>query len=260
MADPKNSGDASWFRHRPGVEPPALRLVCFPHAGAGSAAFADWQSGLPSGVAVLAACHPGRQDRLAEPPVGSMDELADRSVAALLPWLDRPYALFGHSMGSAVAYEVARRLAELPVLQPELLVASGRVAPHRVVPGDFPGDGDEEILASLREVSGHRLDAFAEPALRELLMPALRADYRVLRTYRPDRAVLDVPVAGCVGISDPRCDLAGIRTWAELTSAGFEHRLFAGDHFYPETHRSDLLGYLSRRLPCGGGIPVPARR
>ncbi|WP_327243886.1 thioesterase II family protein [Streptomyces sp. NBC_01320] len=241
--------DGLWFRRLRGTAEPALRLACFPHAGGTASMFRGWRRLLPPDVELLAARYPGRQDRIAEPVIESMDELAERITGALLGLLDRPLALFGHSMGSAVAYAVAAKLSAEHGVNPALLVVSGRPAPHRVEPTTVHHDGDEAIIESLRRLGSTQLDVFDDPDLRELLMPALRADYRVLETGRPHHPVaLDTPIVACAGISDPRCGLDGLRSWAELTTSSFTHRVFPGDHFYLEPYEADLVDYFSKHL------------
>ena len=112
---------------------PRLRLVCFPHAGGTPAAFRGWADRLPPEVELLIACYPGRHNRFADPLWTRMEPLADEAAAALLRLPDVPTALFGHSMGAAVAYEAAVRLqaAGRPPLR---LFVSGHPAPHRERP------------------------------------------------------------------------------------------------------------------------------
>ncbi|MFJ4570458.1 thioesterase II family protein [Streptomyces sp. NPDC088846] len=238
-----------WFRRLRAPDEPTLRLACFPHAGGTASMFQGWRRLLPPDVELLAAHYPGRQDRIADPVIESMDELADRITHALLGDLDRPLALFGHSMGSAVAYAVAARLTVEHGVRPALLIVSGRPAPHRAEPTTVHRDSDEAIIESLRRLGSTQLDAYDDPDLRELLMPALRADYRVLETGRPtDPVALATPIVACAGISDPRCGVDGLRSWSTLTTSPFTHRVFPGDHFYVEPYEADLVAYVSKHL------------
>ncbi|MEZ0090161.1 thioesterase II family protein [Streptacidiphilus sp. EB129] len=244
-----HSSSELWFRRQEGAAVPALRLVCFPHAGGAASMYRGWRRYLQPEVELLAVRYPGRQDRLAEPAVESMDELAGRVTAALRPYLDRPVALFGHSMGSAVAYEVAARLESEYGVPAALLAVSGRPAPHRAVPSALHHGGDASIIDSLRRLGSTQLQVFDDPDLRELLMPALRADYRLLETYRPSQPPpVRAPIVACAGISDPRCGLDGLRSWAELGTGTFSHRLFPGGHFYTEDCEADLVAHVSKHL------------
>src|SRR5947207_2161455 len=122
---------SKWFRvYRP-VSWPRLRLVCFPHAGAGATAYRSWPDLLPPDVELLSVCYPGRQDRFAEPFAPSVDALAAGVADALVPLTGGPFALFGHSMGAMVAYEVAVRLEQAHGIVPRHLFLSGRRTPDR---------------------------------------------------------------------------------------------------------------------------------
>src|ERR1700712_4687720 len=110
------------FHESPGA---SARLVCFPHAGGAATYFYPLSRTLAPSIEALAVQYPGRQDRRAEPCVDDIHELADLVAPALLEWADRPLALFGHSMGATLAFEVAGRLEKAGV-RPAGLFVSGR--------------------------------------------------------------------------------------------------------------------------------------
>jgi pyochelin biosynthetic protein PchC len=239
----------NWFRVHHRSDRPRLRLVCFPHAGGTAQLFHGWPARLPSDIEVLAVRYPGRQDRVAEPCVDDMGTLADAVAAALEPHLDRPLALFGHSMGAAVAYEVALRLEARPVVPVHVLV-SAHVPGHRADRSHLDDDTDEALIARVRRLGDLHSEVYDIPELRELLLPALRADHRLLRTYRPERArPLRAPITAYTGTDDSSCALDDIRAWADLTGAdNFELRSFPGDHFYLVPREADLLADIAERL------------
>ena len=234
----------AWLRRYRTVPAARLRLVCFPYAGAAANIFRLWHKALPDDVEVVAIQYPGRQDRLAEPPVDVMDVLADHVAEAVDQLPECPTVLFGHSMGSSVAYEVLPRLAAVP----RLLVVSGGSAPHRAMAKPVPGTEDD-VLAEVREVAGPH-EALADPELRALAMPALWADYRLIRGYlpRPEAQPVAVPIVGYAGLDDPTASPERVRGWAELTTAGFELVSFPGGHFFLESANDAVLADLAGRL------------
>ncbi|GAA3495600.1 alpha/beta fold hydrolase [Streptomyces prasinosporus] len=245
------TGPGIWFRRYPRAAAPRLRLVCFPHAGGNARLFHGWAARLPADVEVLAVRYPGRQERMDEPCAESMDELADRISEALEPERDRPLALFGHSMGAAVAYEVAVRLERHGTgdAGPALLLLSGRGAPHRTTPTALHRAADDVLVAGVTRLGTLGGDAYAVPELRELLLPVLRADYRLIETYRRERpTVLRAPVVAYLGDRDPGVSRSGIDGWAELTDGGFTVRSFPGDHFYLAPREAELTADIARRL------------
>ncbi|MEV5598637.1 cytochrome P450 [Streptomyces sp. NPDC052496] len=244
--------DASrWLLRRRVLPDPALRLLCFPHAGGAATFFHGWQDRVPPGTEVGAICYPGRQNRIAEPPLTSMTELADRIHAALRGLLDRPLALFGHSMGAIVAYEVAVRLAERDGVTPAALLVSGHAAPYLCAAGAPP-----ETAADDREIAA--LAAAADPALRhspellDLVMPVLRADHALLRAYRPARTPrLAAPVVAYRGADDPRATEDDMWSWQAMTRSAFRYRTLPGDHFYLTEEEAGLVADVVEA--CGGG-------
>ncbi|MFJ8545463.1 thioesterase II family protein [Streptomyces sp. NPDC093586] len=245
------TGPGIWFRRYRGAVAPRVRLVCFPHAGGNARLFHGWASRLPADVELLAVRYPGRQERMDEPCVESMDELADRISAALEPERGLPLALFGHSMGAAVAYEVAVRL-EAPAAGgpgPALLMLSGRSAPHRTRPTALHRAADDVLVAGVTRLGTLGGDAYAVPELRELLLPVLRADYRLIETYAgPRPAVVRAPMVAYLGDRDPGVSRPDVEAWAELTEGDFTVRSFPGDHFYLAPREAELTADVTERL------------
>ncbi|MEU7166944.1 alpha/beta fold hydrolase [Streptomyces morookaense] len=229
----------------------AARLVCFPHAGGTAAAFQGWPARLPADVETLVVQYPGRQDRIGEPCIEDMREMADRVTAELLDRCDVPLVLFGHSMGSGLAYEVARRLERDHGTAVSRLFVSARTAPHHVHGEKRHLLSDEDLVASMRSLGGPDAEVYDHPQLLPLILPPLRADLRLLDAYRPERAGLpriQAPVTACGGDSDHTCPTADLALWEELTTAGAEVRIYPGGHHFLRTHEADVAGVVSKHL------------
>jgi surfactin synthase thioesterase subunit len=218
---------ARWIRGFTDGDDARVRLVCFPHAG-GSATFFHPLSRLaPPGVQVLAVQYPGRQDRHAERCVTDIAEMADMIAAELADLADRPLALFGHSLGATVAFEVARRL---PV---QLLVASARHAPARHRTQSPPTEDDRSLVAGLRETGGMSAAALADAELLRMVLPVVRADYTAAATYRYRHGpALACRILALAGDADGLVDVVEMENWRGHTQDRFELMVFPGGHFY----------------------------
>ncbi|WP_034269727.1 thioesterase II family protein [Haloechinothrix halophila] len=244
-----NPHTTAWFRSFRPLPEPALRLVCLPHAGGTPAAYRGWSAHLPLNVELLATCYPGRQDRLGQPPIECMPDMVDALLTALLPLSDLPMVLFGHSMGASIAFETALLLEHNHGIAPEALLLSGRRAP-RLLTGRPPYlGGDEAIMADVRRLDETSSTVLDEPDLRDLVLPAIRADYRLLGTYKPTLdGVSSAPITAYVGDDDPDITEEHILGWTAHTSAHFTHRVFPGGHFYLAECESELVADVVTQL------------
>ncbi|WAZ20004.1 alpha/beta fold hydrolase [Streptomyces cinnabarinus] len=224
----------TWFRRYEPVSPGAVKLLALPHAGGSAPYFLPLARALAPGLDVLCVQYPGRLDRHREPALTDLRELAERVYRALVAAPAGPVVLFGHSMGAVLAYEIARRLESSGGGELLGVIASGRRAPHRFREETVHLRDDDGIVAEIRELSGTDPGVLDDEELLRMVLPALRADYRAVETYRetPGVSPLSAPVTVLTGESDSRVSLDDARAWEELTSGTFRFRSFPGGHFY----------------------------
>jgi medium-chain acyl-[acyl-carrier-protein] hydrolase len=235
---------------RPEDSGASRQLFCFAHAGGGPAFFRPWTAALAPEITVRRVLLPGREWRLGEPPFRHIAELVGPLCAALEPYLDQPYALFGHSMGAVVAYEVARRFSGPAGAAPACLIVSGRRSPGlasgRLRLSSLP---DDEFLAEVGRLNGIPAEVLSEPELLEMVLPPLRADFELAETYQPlPGGRLRCPVAAYMSTGDPETDYDGVLGWRETTTGEFSVRAFRGDHFYLKAGRPDVLNAVREDL------------
>ncbi|MER7701403.1 alpha/beta fold hydrolase [Kitasatospora sp. NPDC097605] len=241
--------DNLWFRRFHPFDAAPARVVMFPHAGGSAGFYRDWSAALSPYADVLAVQYPGRLDRIEEPAVASLTELAERVFAELRPWADRPLVLFGHSMGAAVAFEVARRFERDGVGGPVRLCVSGCRAPSDSRDSGVHRLSDAGLIAELGRLGGTDERLLADPELQALILPSLRGDYTAIETYvaGPGETVT-VPVTALTGDADPRVTVEQVHGWARHTTAALDVHVFPGGHFYLTRERRAVLDVVTAHL------------
>ncbi|MBF6300128.1 thioesterase [Nocardia amamiensis] len=244
--------DSEWLRTLRSETVARHRLLCFPPGGGPATAYRNLALRFGAGVAVHAVQYPGRQDRLGEEPITELGVLADRIAAEVLAQgvVDR-LSLFGHSMGATVAFETARRLERggRPIVT---LFVSGRPAPTFEETKRLHLASDDELIGDLIRLAADPapLEMLrAEPGLAELVLPAVRADYQAVETYRyrpgdPLRA----DIAALVSTGDPTMRPEQADEWRAHTSGGFDRATFPGGHFYLDERTAEVADFVGRRL------------
>lgn len=235
-----------------------MRLVLLPHAG-GSAMALPWRALLPPALAgrVVPLELPGRGRRFLEPAAPSLQLLA-REVAATVRAAagGEGVVLQGHSMGALLAYEAARELAAMGVAV-RGLVLSGREAPHWLVRRSGPPRHlltDAELVRELRRLGGTAADVLADPGLMELLLPVVRADFRLVETYRrAPGPPLAVPAVVLGGIDDPATSVAGLHAWDEVLSGPLAVERWPGGHFFLHDAPERFAALLGREAEAMAG-------
>ncbi|MFJ6793249.1 thioesterase II family protein [Streptomyces sp. NPDC091268] len=246
----REAGDAGSTGNTRIGEDTRARLLCLPHAGGAAGFYFPLHQVLAPDVEVLAVQYPGRQDRLREPGIDDVGALADGIVAALLPLPDdRPLALFGHSMGATVGYEVARRLEHGAGVRPAALFASGRRAPSRHREEWAHLKDDAGLAEELLLLGGTDGELLADPGLLRMVLPAVRVDYRAIETYRhrpgPE---LGCPIVVLTGSDDPRVTLDEAADWRRHTSGEHTVDVFPGGHFYLNDALGEIGALIRARL------------
>ena len=219
-----------------------LRLICFHSMGVGASLFTNFLLNPPAGFDIVAVQTPGRENRLSEPVLESVDQLVDQLVPHLLPLFDRPVVIWGHSYGGIVAVEVIRRLRERYQKEPVHFLVTGTVAPHlihlwqkrEVMLKTMVADNSAEYLISLSRYVD-------DPEFLKSILPLMRRDYPLLMNYRfQPSAPLDCPITAFAARQDDMVYTDEIREWSQQTVGGFELIEVDGDHWFLNRNR-DLI-------------------
>ena len=235
-----------WLRRFQPLVNPRITLVGLPHAGGAASFFLPLSRSLPDGIELAAVQYPGRQDRYREPPLTSVYALADRLADVLVgtPGL----VLFGHSMGAIVGFEVVRLLEQCGE-QCLGLVASGCRAPTLTQDNGVHRHDAAGLILETRRLGGTDTRVLDDDEMRAHILPALRADYTAIETYRAEPgAVVHCPVSVLVGDADQRVGVAAADEWRSATTGPFSLHVFPGGHFFLSTHPADVRDTLCARI------------
>lgn len=246
---PALQGSAAWLRIAPGEATPAVRLVCFAHAGGGASSFNGWRRDLPGWIELVKVQLPGREDRRDAAPYVRVDEL----IAALAPHvetlLDLPVMFYGHSVGSLIAYELTRALGHRGLPLPLALIISSRRAPHRALRHrhqlhDLP---DDELVRRVQELGGIPPGLLEGDKWRGHFLPRIRADLSLSDNYvDPAAPQLPCPLHAFIGARDDLVDHEDWEAWSELAGGAFSRRVLASGHFFSPGAHAELVGDVIR--------------
>lgn len=241
---------SSWVRINCPRPAARVRLICLPFAGGGANSYREWPTYLPEHVEVVPVQLPGRENRFDEPAIDAADLLAGRLLEGLLIYLDRPFALFGHSMGALIAFELARRL-RTKGLEPVHVFASGCKAPHlpRARATYRHHLSDREFTAVVGNMNGVPREVLENADLMELALPALRSDFKLAETYRyRSQSPLRCPVSAFGGLQDNEVTQDEIEAWSCHTVGPFQAHMLPGNHFFVNSSRLSLLRLVTQQL------------
>jgi medium-chain acyl-[acyl-carrier-protein] hydrolase len=235
-----------WYRPRSATYAPRLRLFCFPYAGGWPSVFRPWAARLPADVELVAVRMPGRESRFSEQPYTDWSTLTSDAVEALQPLLDAPFVLFGHSFGGMLAYEIACALSARRTPNLEALIVSGcrcpRVRPESRAPYDAPS---ESLWSWLSEIEGTPAEVSANPHLRALIEPTLRADLKLADAWSGAADIIDLPIVSFGGAQDRIVPRRQIDGWRNFSTRAYRHVEFVGGHFFIHSLEAEVVAEIS---------------
>jgi acyl transferase domain-containing protein/surfactin synthase thioesterase subunit len=250
---------------------PRLRLFCFPFAGGGSAVYRNWAQFIDPTIEVVAIEPPGRLGRITETPITDMTGFVEELVSEMGELLDRPFAFFGHCLGTLTMYETARRLIQTTTLRPDHLFASGGRPPDRITD---QGQFEERVMHDLLRLAEFRIslpayaqpeDVFAElirhfniqateqllsdPELRRLMLPVIRAEFQMATNYKFVREPpLEIPITCFAAKGDPYVSRKHALGWGRFTNSRLQVHIREGAHFAVVDDMAFIHGVINQEL------------
>ncbi len=240
----------AWFAGALPIKRAAMRLFCFPYAGGSASAYHQFQAGLGSLVEVCPIELPGRASRIREPAYRDLATLVEQIFTVLEPHLGRPYALFGYSMGSLIAFELARKASALG-REPSHLFVAARTAPGLSTATERLSElpDDALLLEVARRYRAIPDILMSDPEMRNIIANLMRGDLCLVEsyTYRTS-SPLSCPITVFGGDRDRGVRPSDLQAWQRHTTGSFATKIFAGDHFFLEAQRAPLLRAIWQEL------------
>lgn len=212
--------------------------------------FRGWSKSFPS-IEVIGVQLPGRENRHRESSLVRMNDVAAEIVDAIRGLVDLPFAFFGYSLGSLIAFETTRALRRETLALPRRLFVAASPAPqHRHARDPLVHRlSDIDLISEMRRFGGTPDAVLASRELLGLLLPIIRADFELLETYRCEpEPPLEIPITAFGGIDDVEVAPHQLADWSEQTAAGFNMRFFPGDHFFLKSAQEQLLAAVALEL------------
>ncbi|MBA4600981.1 thioesterase II family protein [Thermoactinomyces mirandus] len=230
-------------------KPKRFRLFALPYAGGSSYIYRQWEQSLPEEVDWCPVELPGRGRRMMEPLCRDIDSLVNDIYGQIKDQLDLPFAFYGYSMGSLLAYELSR-LMHGKGKEPVALFVAACSAPHLPRSGENPADlPDGEFVERLRQFNGTPEEILQNEEMLQFFIPILRADFSIVYDYSCQWGVpLHCPIIAFGGTMDPDVPEASLTAWKKHTDASFQYHLYPGNHFFLNDYRESMLAVISREL------------
>lgn len=224
-------------------------IICFPFAGGGASAYQSWVVNSPANIAFCPVQLPGRENRIIEEPLTSMEEVKKSILNDLIGIFDsnENISFWGHSMGAKIAYELAAELQESGHCVKNLFVSACPC------PGDFPKRtisnlSDDDFIIELNRFNGTPKEILEDREVLDFFLPMLRADFGIVEKYADTRGIrLNCPIVGFCGDDDSISSPAELLKWEQYTNASFSYHVFKGDHFFIKNYEKDIIDILTRK-------------
>lgn len=228
-----------------------IKLFCFPYAGSSAQTYLSWKKYFRDSIELCPVELAGRGKRMGDPFYDSIDLAVDDVLVKLRDRIKNgPYALYGHSMGTILGYELARRIRINHLPEPIHAFFSGRFPPLNHCKTQDHLLPDAEFIRCIGEFGNIGAEMLKNRELMALFLPIIRADFRMVELYRPpaDGFKLDCPLTLINGAADPNAKREEVQGWEAFTSKGCTFYEYPGGHFFINEFKAEIAQIINQTL------------
>lgn len=227
-----------------------IRLFCFHYGGGSASIFRKWSKDVLEEAELVAIQLPGREERFNEPLLNNVSQVIDNLVLNFKQYSDKPFILFGHSVGALIAFEFARTLEKIKIVKSKHLIVSGAKAPQvplkRQHIHNLP---KKQFIAELKKYNGIPDYIIEDDELISTFIPMIRADFSIFETYNYlSEKPLSCPITALGGLNDNTFDSKDLIKWQKQTSNSFTHKFLPGDHFFINNSYKEVINIINNAL------------
>ena len=247
-----NNCSSKWFPFSDElkINSDTILIFCFHHAGGSASAYKKWSDSSDAAIAFIPVELPGKGCRASEEYIYDMEEIAREAAEAIYDFADNHrFILYGHSMGSVIAFKAAYKLENSYPEKPLALVVSGRHSPSVFIQDRYTTNMDDEaLIEELKIMGGTPPEILDNRNILRIFLPFIKNDYRLNESFRYNGEVLNIPIYAYAGTDDADAAPDMLEDWSDVTSEGIVKREFKGSHFFPFDLGAVYLDALKRRI------------
>jgi len=240
--------NTKWFRTFKPNPNAQIRLVCFHHSGGSASAYFRWLQYISSNIELIACQFPGREDRFTEPLINRFEEVISKLSEEFDLYKDKPFFVFGHSLGALVGFEFINAIKINYSIHPSYFIVSAARAPHLTYKRlSLSQLDDVALIERLKKYNGINQDILCNSDLSNLFLPIIRSDFQLLESYNyhPSEP-LQCDILALFGVDDQTVNPEDIHAWSIYTKGKFDHLSFPGEHFFLKDHEKTILQILNK--------------
>lgn len=225
-----------------------IRLFCFHHSGGGASTYYPWLEHLIPHIEMIAIQLPGRENRFTEPLTNNLKDIINNLGLGFEYYKNKPFLVFGHSLGGLIAFEFVKSIRELYSLYPCHIIISATKAPHLPFRMNLLSPLDDQALKEeLKTYNGIEGAILNNEEFLSLLLPIIKNDFSISERYcSADVMPLPCDILLLSGTQDRTVNEEEIQAWAAHTTGKFEHISFSGGHFFIKDHQKDIIKLINK--------------